>query len=254
MTASLTVLIADDDAAQLKYMEGLIAQLRPHWAVVAALRDLDALPELLESERPSLCILDVGFAGSNGIEVMRKLTSAPPVIYVTGDASSALQAFETTAIDFIVKPVKRVRFERALERAEQQAALLATQRNAPSPSVTQAEPAGRSTASTMVRIMRGDDLLIVPLDEVLYLQADRKHTRVVLPTQEGMLRMSLYAIEPFVNADQFWRIHRGYIINARRAALAKRDDLGRLFIRMHDRPESLPVARPYEHLFRNGFF
>ncbi|CAN5591738.1 N/A [soil metagenome] len=253
MTVSMTVLIADDDAVQLKYMQDLLARLRPHWTVVAALRDLDALPELLESERPSICILDVSFAEANGIDVMRKLTSAPPIIYVTGDASSALQAFETTAIDFIVKPVQRARFEQALDRAEKQAVRLSAERTAAAQSAVQAE-SGRSSAPTMVRILRGDDLIIVPLDEVLYLQADRKHTRVVLQAQEGTLRMSLYAIEPFVNADQFWRIHRGYIINARRASLAKRDDLGRLFIRMQNRPESLPVARPYEHLFRNGFF
>jgi DNA-binding LytR/AlgR family response regulator len=247
---AMTVLLADDDEAQLHYMQGLIANLRPHWTVVASLRNLDTLPEVLEAERPSLCILDIGFEHSNGIEVIRKLSDPPPVIYVTGDASSAVMAFEASAVDFVVKPAQRVRFELALARAEKQAAHLAAAAR------TLAEQAanGRVDPPTMVRILRGDDLIIAPIDDVLYLQADRKHTRVVLPTQEGMLRMALHAIEPYVDANQFWRIHRGYIINARRALLAKRDDLGRLFIRMQNRPESLPVARPYEHLFRNGFF
>lgn len=246
----MNVLLADDDEAQLRYMQGLIASLRPQWTVVAALRDLDTLPAVLESERPSLCILDVRFERTNGIEVIRQLSAPPPVIYVTGDASSAVLAFDASAVDFVVKPAQRVRFELALAKAEKEAARLAAE------ACTRAaqERNGRVGPSTMVRILRGDDLIIAPLDDVLYLQADRKHTRVVLQTQEGMLRMALHAIEPYVNADQFWRIHRGYIINARRTLLAKRDDLGRLFIRMQDRPESLPVARPYEHLFRNGFF
>lgn len=246
----MNVLLADDDEAQLHYIQGLIASLRPHWTIIAALRDLDTLLAVLESERPSLCILDVRFEHANGIEVMRKLSAPPPVIYVTGDPSSAVMAFEASAVDFVVKPAQRVRFELALARAEKEATRLAAEART---STTQ-EKDGRVGPATMVRLLRGDDLIIAPLDDVLYLQADRKHTRVVLQTQEGMLRMALHSIESHVDADQFWRIHRGYIINARRTLLAKRDDLGRLFIRMHDRPESLPVARPYEHLFRNGFF
>ena len=249
MTSSVTVLIADDDEEQLAYLQELIRSLRPHWTVVAALNNLDLLPSLVESERPGLCILDIGFADTNGIDVMRKLPFAPPVIYVTGDAASAVQAFDSEAVDFIVKPIRRARFEQALERAEKRAARVAAEERA------LAAQTGSVPASppTMVRILRGEDLVIVPVDEVRYFQADRKYTRVVLQAQEGVLRMSLYAIEPYINAEHFWRIHRGYIINARRVSLAKRDDLGRLFIRMQDRPESLPVARPYEHLFRDGF-
>ncbi len=247
MTA-LTVLIADDDVEQLRYLEQLISSLRPHWTIIAALNDLDALPALIASEKPSLCILDVGFAHTTGIEVIRKLEDPPPVIYVTGDASAAVQAFDSAAVDFIVKPIRKDRFEQALERAERHAERLAAERQ-------NAVKAGgaRPMAPTMVRILRGEDLMIVPLDDVRYFQADRKYTRVVLQSQEGMLRMSLYAIEPYINPEHFWRIHRGYIVNARRVSLAKRDDLGRLFIRVQDRPESLPVARPYESLFKDGF-
>jgi len=246
---SINVLIADDDRTQLQYLQDLLQSLRPHWTVVATLTDLESLPALVASEKPSLCILDIGLAEENGIEAIRKLPDPPPVIFVTGDASSAVQAFDTAAIDFLLKPVRRDRFEQALERAEKHASRLAAEER------EAAEKSGlpRPKAPTMVRIMRGEDLVIVPLDEVRYFQADRKYTRVVLQTQEGVLRMSLYAIEPYINPEQFWRIHRGYIVNARRVSLAKRDDLGRFFIRVHDRPESLPVARPYEYLFKDGF-
>lgn len=245
---SLSVLLADDDREQLRYLQDLINTLRPHWTVIAAIDDIAGLSELIENERPSLCILDIGFEGLNGIDAVRNVAGAPPIIYVTGDASAAVRAFDTPAIDFIVKPIRRDRFEQALDRAEKQVLLLESERS----------HAGRAESErpmlpTMVRVLRGDDLVIVPLDEVRYFQADRKYTRVVLQSQEGMLRMSLYAIEPYINPDHFWRIHRGCIINARRVSLAKRDDLGRLFIRVQDRPESLPVARPYEQLFRDGF-
>ncbi|MBN9412143.1 MAG: response regulator transcription factor [Burkholderiales bacterium] len=245
---SLSVILADDDREQLRYLQDLIHVLRPHWTVIAALDDITSLPALIQSEQPSLCILDVGFEDTNGIDTVRNIPSAPPIIYVTGDPSAAVRAFDTPAIDFIVKPIRRDRFEQALERAEKQVGLLAAERSQAERSDT-----SRVVTPTMVRMMRGEDLMIVSLDEVRYFQADRKYTRVVLQSQEGMLRMSLYAIEPYINADHFWRIHRGCIINARRVSLAKRDDLGRLFIRVQDRPESLPVARPYEYLFKDGF-
>ncbi len=242
-----TVLIADDDEEQLRFLQGLVAALRPHWTIVASLNDISGLAKCIEAESPSLCILDVGFVSGNGLDVIRRMQSPPPVIYVTGDASHAVQAFESAALDFIVKPVRSDRFEQALERAERQVAKLSALSAGANGS------GARTNAPTMVRVLRGNDLVTVPLDDVRYFQADRKYTRVVLQAQEGMLRMSLYAIEPYINSDQFWRIHRGYIINARRVSLAKRDDLGRLFVRVHDRPESLPVARPYENLFKDGF-
>jgi DNA-binding LytR/AlgR family response regulator len=236
------VLLAGDDPGDLQCLKALVEALRPNWVVVAMLDDIDAVPAAIESLSPSLCVLDIRFAETTGIEVMRQLHTSHPVIYVTGDASFAVRAFDLSAIDFIMKPVRPERFEQALQRAERAFA------------VQEKKPVGvNSTGSTMVRMLRGADLTIVRLDQVRYFQAESKYTRVVLHNQEGYLRMGLSAIEPFINQEQFWRINRGYIINARHVTLAKRDELGRLFVRLQDRAESLPVARPYESLFRDGF-
>jgi DNA-binding LytR/AlgR family response regulator len=242
---NFTVLLADDDPQQLGYLQALVQVLRPDWTVVAALTDIDAVPEAISSFSPSLCILDVRFAETTGIEVMRTLRSSQPVIYVTGEAAFAVQAFDSAAVDFVVKPIQRQRFEQALEKAERQ---ITQGVERPFP------PAAASTGSTMVRMLRGHDLTIVPLEDVRFFQAERKYTRVVLAGQEGYLRMGLSSIERHVNPEQFWRVHRGYIVNAKHIALAKKDELGRLFLKLQDRTDNVPVSKPYESLFKDGFF
>lgn len=57
----------------------------------------------------------------------------------------------------------------------------------------------------------------------------------------------------FLNTDRFWRIHRGLVLNVAHMAAARRDEFGRLTIRLNDREESLVVSKSYEYLFRDGF-
>lgn len=238
---AITVLVADDDPAQLAYLSGLVRRLRPDWHIVAELTSSSDVEKELVNLSPSLAILDVRFADTTSLEIVGGLHDTCPVIFVTGDPLFAADAFTAEALDFILKPIKTDRFEHALRKAE---SFLMSKRFAGSP---------RPRVADSLRMFRGHELVWAQLAEVRYFEAQRKYTRVVLKDQEGLLKMGLSTVVQHVSLDRFWRIHRGLILNVAHMSSAKRDELGRLRIKLADRDERLIVSKPYEHLFRDGF-
>ncbi len=91
------------------------------------------------------------------------------------------------------------------------------------------------------------------LSDVRYFEAQRKYTRVVMKDNEGLLKMGISNTLEHLDNDMFWRIHRSVIVNVAHMASSRRDELGRLYVRLTDRSERLHVSRSFEHLFRDGF-
>ncbi len=152
----------------------------------------------------------------------------------------AAEAFTHDAIDFLLKPLRAERLEQALQKAEASVGAKPVRSNAP----------GHLKS---LRMIRGHDLVWAPLTEVRFFEAQKKYTRVVLKDQDGLLRMGIGSVAQHLDVHQFWRIHRGIILNVAHMAAANRDDLGRMVVRIIDRKEKLIVSRPYEHLFKDGF-
>ena len=241
-SSGFTVMLADDDASQLGYLASLVQRLRPQWDIVAQESSASQLAGSLARLSPSLAILDIRFPDATAIDVVKDLREACPVIFVTGDALFAADAFTCDAIDFVLKPVRENRFEQALRKAE------AFVRS----SSTGAAATGSHPARSVLMI-RGSSLVRVAIEDVLFFQAQRKFTRVVLKDQEGVLKMGINSVMRYLDARRFWRIHRGVVLNSAHMATAGRDELGRMIVRLTDRPEKLMVSGPHEHIFRDGF-
>jgi DNA-binding LytR/AlgR family response regulator len=242
----ISVLLVDDDPYQLAHLSGLVQKLRPEWRIAAQLSSVVDMAAVLDSVQPHLCILDVLFPGTTSLAVVRELGDICPVVFVTGDALFAAEAFDCDAVDYLVKPVRADRFEQALRKAE---ATLA---------VRSADPAVRSPGPAVsnfksIRFLRGQDLVWSSLSEVCYFQAQRKYTRVVLKDQEGLLRLGLTTVQQHLRPSDFLRIHRGFVVNVSHIEGARRDDFGRLVVRVTGRDDKLIVSKPYEHMFRDGF-
>jgi DNA-binding LytR/AlgR family response regulator len=90
----------------------------------------------------------------------------------------------------------------------------------------------------------------VDVAEVLFFQSADKYTRAVTREGEFLLRTPIKDLEAQLDPDQFWRVHRGALVNAAHIQAARRDLLGRLTLTLKDHPETLAVSRRYAHLFR----
>lgn len=111
---------------------------------------------------------------------------------------------------------------------------------------------GIQAAARTARIINGNEIIISPILEIRYLEAEGKNTRIVLRDQEGILHSGLSIVWSQLPADHFVQIHRSVVVNMGQARKVMRDDLGRLVLFMQGRNEKLMISRPYEHLFRSG--
>ena len=91
---------------------------------------------------------------------------------------------------------------------------------------------------------------MVPVDEVVYLEAADKYVRVLTADQEYLVRISLRELLPQLDAQRFWQVHRGHIVHVDAIDRVLRDDAGKLTLRLRQRPEKLAVSRMYAHLFK----
>ena len=96
----------------------------------------------------------------------------------------------------------------------------------------------------------GSTLHMIPVDEVIYFEAADKYVRVVTAEREALIRTSLRELLPRLQAERFWQIHRGTVVRADAIATATRDDSGKVFLTLRQRPERLVASRLYAHLFR----
>ena len=251
MAKEVKVLIADDDPFQLEYIGMLVAKARPAWRIVAAVASGDEAKDAIAEFRPDLLVLDVRLGDSSGIDLVRELNGAYPVIFVTGDSSFAAWAFDCEAVDYVVKPIVPARLWKALDRAER------VLQSGHQRDTTSAMVAGRAVPvpawPTTIRMLKGLDTIVLPVDDVRYFRADRKYTHAVLQDSEGLLRIGISDVQRQVDPAAFWRVHRSLIVNVHHLKRAYRDELGRLCLAVEGRLEPLQVSRQFEHLFKDGF-
>ncbi len=233
------VIIADDDLTQLEEMVTLVSQLRPDWQIVATAGDVDSVVAATEKFAPEILLLDIHMPGADDVGWVSDLPLGVAIVFVTGDPNCAVQAFESSAVDYVVKPVTPLRLSLALDRA------FSGSRSSP-PAVLSEPfvPLLWLTASS------GPETLVISVDDIYFLQSDKKYTRVTTKSREGLVRSGISGLQRRLDPRVFVRIHRGALLNMKHVHSVRKDLLGRMRVHLIDRPESLLVSKPFEHIFR----
>lgn len=236
-----TVVIAEDLAEHAEHLVDCLKRLRPAWTVAAVVTDVNAVLEAIDQHVPNLLMLDVHLEGGKSFAIIDRIPYPLPIIFTTGDPAHAASAYDCAAVDYVLKPVRPARLERALIRAE-----AAAQR--PSAPGAAGVPDGASAGWLVA--MRGAGQVIIHYRDVLYLQARGKLTLVATAEGDAFIKRGLGVVEMNLRHPRFKRIHRGTIVNIDHAQKVMRDDLGRMRLSVRRREEWLDVSQAYEHLFR----
>jgi len=202
---------------------------------------------LLANElRPQALLIDADAVRGDVRLHCALLRYQPAIVFVTSNPLFAHEAFEMGAVDCLAKPVEHARLALAFERIRSWTRARAEAAAAPA--------GGEEVASRWLRMVRNGSLVVTPLDNVVYFQAERKLTRVVLEDTDGYLHMGINAVAAKLDPRGFWRLHRSTIVNGRFVSMVQRDELGRLSVRMHGRSELLFVSKSHDALWRDGIF
>jgi len=212
-TRGITTLIVDDEPVARRLLCEELALLPEIEIVGEAENGREALQKIGKLN-PDLVFLDLQMPVMSGFEVVRGLTGTPPpiIIIVTAFDQHAIQAFETGAIDYLLKPVSEVRLQKAVERAKSllHRPIEIANRVAQLASVsTPSHPAN----SRRVVGRNGADYILLDVDEVLAFQAERELVWIVTAKQRLLATQSLRAIEQRLGEPQFQRVHRNAIVN-----------------------------------------
>jgi two-component system response regulator AlgR len=194
-----------------------------------ALRDVDRLV-------PDIVLLDVRMPGIDGLEVARQLATMPEppaVIFTTAFDEYALQAFESEAVAYLLKPIRAEKLQAALAKAAR-----LTRPQLQQMANAAREPARRSNSGARGR----DGLKLIPIDEVLCFQADQKYTTVKHVNGEDLIEDSLKVLEEEF-APSFARVHRNALVNTKYLERISRDASGQQFVHLRGMPEALEVSR-----------
>jgi DNA-binding LytR/AlgR family response regulator len=225
-------LLAIDD--ELPALEDLVRMLEASPAVAhvesAASAD-EALVALAEGHPIDAVFLDVRMPGLDGLElarVLRRFEDPPAVVFVSAFDDAAVSAFELAALDYLVKPVSRKRLDEAIERVARHAA-------APDPGAPEDD-------TLAVDALRGGGTRLLPRSSVLYLQAHGDYVRVASTEGRFLLRARLSELEERWAAYGFVRVHRGFVVNLRRAVEVRPRLNGTAVLVMADGAE-VPIAR-----------
>jgi len=203
----MKILIVDDEAPARERLKALLGDLGIVQEISEAATGQQALHLCFELT-PDIVLLDIRMPDMDGIEFARHLLTQPEdqplpaIIFTTAYGEHALAAFETQAVDYLLKPIRRERLQQALERASQmnRAQLQTAIR-------LEDNPAGRSHLC----IRRGDRSELIPVHEISHFQADHKYVSVWHHGDEYLIDESLKTLEQEF-AEQFIRIHRNALI------------------------------------------
>jgi two-component system LytT family response regulator len=215
--AKTRVVIADDEPLARERLRMLLGT--EDWIdVVAECVDGTSTIAAIQKLRPDLVFLDVQMPGATGFDVIDAVGAArmPFVIFVTAYDRYALRAFDVHALDYLLKPFDRDRFQRAVARARQQLErdangelerrLLAIVRDL--------KPAHQRLERFVVK--SAGRVFFVRAEEIDWIEAAGNYVKLHVGTDTHLFRETMNALEAQLDPDFFFRIHRSHIVNIER--------------------------------------
>jgi two-component system, LytTR family, response regulator len=193
----MKILIADDEPVARQVLREHVEAIPSVEIAGEASTGKETLQRILDLD-PDVVLLDQQMPELDGLAVVRSLRGAntPLIIFVTAYERHALEAFEVGAVDYLLKPVRRERLEKAIEKARRQ---------------LKSPAAARGPKKIVGR--RGTDLYLLDPAEIVAFQADGELVHIITTGQRYLSDHSLKALEDKLERPRFRRVHRGTLIN-----------------------------------------
>jgi DNA-binding LytR/AlgR family response regulator len=250
----IKAIIADDEEQLRTYLKSRLSEVWPELVICGEAENGREALKVIEKEQPHIAFLDIRMPGLSGMEVAKKIAGSCRIVFITAYDQYAVEAFESEAVDYLLKPVTNERLKSTVDRLKKQiAASSANESNLSQ--VVERLMAGLQERHApgclqWIRAQQGDGTRLIPVDEVYYFKASDKYTVVVTAAGELLITKPIKELANELDPDKFWRIHRGTIVNAGCIDKVSRSLTGRGIIKLKDRPELLTVSRSYIHIFK----
>lgn len=263
-----SAVIADDEPLMREQLRARLRDVWPELEIVGEARNGIEAVERTAAVWPDLVFLDIRMPGKNGVEAAREIAALEPpegrplpeIVFVTAFDQYAIEAFEQGVVDYVLKPAERERLRVTVERIRR--------RLAGRDGAAEGADAQQALRELLERLQRqmagggapqylkwiqatvGQQIQMIPVEEILFFVSDEKYTRVQTGQQEALIRKPIKELVAELDPSQFWQVHRSTLVNARAIAGVSRDFRGRHLVHIKGRPDKLEVSRSYTHLFK----
>ncbi|MFN8117446.1 MAG: LytTR family DNA-binding domain-containing protein [Bacteroidia bacterium] len=201
------VIIDDEPLARSIVVEYL--QEHPSIEIAAECNDGFQGVKAIMQHKPDLIFLDIQMPKINGFEMLELLDSTPSVIFTTAFDEYAIKAFEANAIDYLLKPFSKERFDLAIQKWNEKKNT-STEKNIQSLlENTTKQPDERNR----IVVKNGSDIRIVPMADVMYIEAYDDYVKIFTKDTYYLKKKTMNYYEQVLDSSQFFRTHRSFIIN-----------------------------------------
>jgi len=255
-TATLSTVVVDDEQLACDELSYLLRDFPEVEVIATGSNGFEAM-ELIRKMEPDLVFMDVNMPGPDGMSVVRQLrekgVELPHIIFVTAYDQYAVEAFRLEALDYLLKPVDKVRLAESIERARR----AAQERKAPElPGAgTGAAPAQQTAPRSKLAVRCNNRHFIVDANDVIYATIDNGLITLVTTTLEGHSNYrTIEDLQAALDRDQFWRVHRSYLVNINRIKEVVPWFKSSYQLRMDDKKHTeVPVSRVQTRRLRELF-
>ena len=282
MSTPARALIADDERLMREQLRARLAEVWPELEIVAEAKNGLEAVSLTETHQPDLVFLDIRMPGMTGIEAARAIAQLPAhddardadegdadkrgwrgceIVFITAYDQYAIEAFEQGVVDYVLKPAERERLAVTVQRIQKR---LTQRSGADSGDANDAPPVmqqllqklaarmdpGKSPQLRWIQATVGQNIQMIPVEEVLFFISDEKYTRVQTATLEALIRKPIKELIDELDAEVFWQIHRSTLVNTQFIAGVSRDLRGRQLVAVKGHSERLEVSRSFAGLFK----
>jgi two-component system, LytTR family, response regulator len=247
MNTKITALIVDDEINARRSLMGVLEEFFPQIEIVGEAKDVPEAVKAIHKYRPQVVFLDIEMPGYSGLSILDFFDTHAidfKLIFVTAYSEFALSAFELSAVDYLLKPIRKEALERAVNKLiplpTKQVDTLREHFN----------EAHLNPNDKKIALHTSEGLLFVKLDDILYFKADGSYTHIFFAnTNRITTTKRLMEYERLETVGKFLRIHRSHIVNLNHIAKITKNEGGTVVMTNGD---ELSISNEKKHVLLTG--
>lgn len=235
----IKVVIIDDEILSRNLLKEYLLGNENFTLIAECKNGIEAIG-VINAMQPDLIFLDIQMPGKTGFEVLEDLEYLPQIIFSTAFDDFALKAFEVNAIDYLLKPFTKQRFQTALEKVK------INDKSTIQSRIDLIESIQTKTYSSRVLVQKGYKLINILVNDIIYIEAQDDYAMLFTANDSFLTNKGISAIHTKLNPDEFLRIHRSFVVSIHHIKEVLKDTNGFQIITSNNK--KINVSRSYSEV------
>jgi two-component system LytT family response regulator len=232
----IKVVLIDDEILSRNLLKEYLLDNENFTLIAECKNGIEAIG-VINAMQPDLIFLDIQMPGKTGFEVLEDLEYLPQIIFSTAFDAFALKAFEVNAIDYLLKPFTKQRFQAALEKVK------INDKSTIQNRIDLMESMQTKTYSSRVLVQKGYKLINILVEEIIYIEAQDDYAMLFTANDSFLTNKGISAIHTKLNPEEFLRVHRSFVVSIHHIKEVLKDTNG--FQILTSNNKKINVSRSY---------